>query len=429
MVIRLFVAKNKDENVMPTLLKHLTLTVILLSALLLSCVGGGERNSGETTVDLSKYKVTYSVFPGAYAENVLSNGWVYYAPIRSWKGGAVYISEVEAMTTYFDSAKILARENTKTGEIQTLNLSDISPIMGSSYTCGIDKDEQGNIYIVEIKGTIFKVNVDENNFSQSKVDVVILPFNEDWWYVNVLYYKGYIYITPMAHGFLSRIPVSDFSLPAVEYVDLTSIDPEATGYNGLTVDPKGFLWAAPNWNGNRRTGKVLRINSADFSLNGISIIDLALVSPLAQGYHGVCSNGDKVVFAPHWNEEIGCHANAAIIDINRPFDSAVIIDIGKYNDKIGATMNCTNIGENVLLFPYQKNTVNHDGGSYGIITVLNPTTLDLSFISLDIFPETKIGTYDGSFDGKTLFLSPYKSHVQGVESNDSRALKVTFDIK
>ncbi len=387
---------------------------------------------------VDKDAVAVTDLRGTFHENIICKGWVYYAPGYTWDISKPHIPLADQDVTI---SRMLVRQNIITGKVQTLDLSKIDAKVENFI--GIDKDSKDNIYMVSRKnGILVKIIVNEDNFSDSTIETVELPIPDGGYCMNVLYYKGFVYVSPMAHGIFVRVDVNNFSPSGIEIVDLASIDSEATGYQGLCAGSKGFIWAAPNWNGRHRHGKVLRINPNNFTERGVSIIDLTLVNPNARGYHGVCCNGDKVVLAPHCNEAVGMHTNCAIIDVNNPTpEGVVILDIGKYNDEVGGTINCENVGDDVWLFPYQRNSSVGGSESYGIITVLNPESGEISYLDLsDIYPGTKISPYDGSFDGKNMFLSPYKSHIESttwtpfsffpellgdkIESMDSRAYKI-----
>ncbi|MEW5979943.1 MAG: hypothetical protein AB1898_29455 [Acidobacteriota bacterium] len=397
-----------------------TLIQVLLLELLLSFSVASGACAAETLagVKITRYNrvtrtgrvdpaaVTVMRFPGSYGESVAYQDWIYFAPLHG---------------SGFDIPNsILVRRHAVTGEIQTLDLSTID---GRITTCiGVDADGLGNVYTVTRTGGIaIKLHVDDEKFEGSSATVLDLPIQGS--YTSVRFFNGFLYIAPMGHGLFLQVSGEEFSKASVKAIDVSTIDAGATGYNGMWVDRKGFLWAAPNWNGKVRTGKVVRIDSNHFTLASASIIDLAVINPEAKGYHGVCGTEEKVVFVNHANETSGSHRNVAVIDINRPsLDGVKIVDIGKHNDKIGGGINCESVGNRIWLFPYMRNTGDGSDGrmeGYGVITVLEPRTLEFVHLDLsDVLPGIKIIPYDGTYARGHMFLSPYKVYDSKISKDD-----------
>lgn len=366
----------------------------------------------------NKSNISYKQLPGSCHENVISEGWVYYAPGYAW-GADVCVPVTNRGIVY---NKKLTRRNIVTADIEMLDISKIDqPTDG---IIGIDKDDKGNVYLISASGVLLQIKVNNHRFQNSLVNTLKLPLNSGF-YVNVLYHNGYVYVAPMAHSLFVRVDCENFSQSGMEVVDLSATDPGATGFNGLCADPKGFIWAAPNWNGKRWTGKILRVDSNDFTSKGVNIIDLESLDSNARGYHGICCSKNSIVLSPHRNEN-GMHSNLAIIDINRPsLDGVAILNVSKNNSQIGGMIGCVSVNDAVWLFPAEAKNNSQNKSGYGIVTILNPMKKELKYLSLNnIFPEVIISPYDGSFDGKSIFFSPYKSYINGVEYFDSRAIKI-----
>lgn len=72
---------------------------------------------------VDKYVITSKRLPGTYGENVIYNGWVYYAPIFKFNG--IYINE-QQLPKFKNFRNIkLGRLHMHTGKIQVLDLSKV----------------------------------------------------------------------------------------------------------------------------------------------------------------------------------------------------------------------------------------------------------------------------------------------------------------
>lgn len=393
-------------------------------------------NQNQYTLGKESIKTFKSAYTLGNLENVKYGKYVYFAP---------------------NSNGILVRLNLETEEFQYFNLKKF--IKNKDATCiGIDVDENGHIYMVtRVEGTLIKVTVNNQRFDQSQLESLALPqvsemANKDFGrlYVNVLYDKGYIYISPIGHGDFIRVSTDTFSISSAEIVDVAQLDPEATGYHGIAVDNKGFLWAAPNHNGTKRIGKAVRIDTKNFSLSGTTIFDFEKINPNALGYNGVCYNSGKLVFAPHYNEKIGHNGLIAIVDANNPrLNTIKFIDAHKVNKNVGGMMSCVNVKNKVFILPYSKKHQKYHLefpfieriGSFPYLRlrkIIRPKSLPTGLIAVvDVKDEkVKIVDYFGSlhdddkilsqhavFDGKeNIILSPAVPSKNFIQLNISQLL-------
>jgi len=399
------------------------LTELNSIALLQILVKNYNGDSYKAVSDKLGLLVKYRCLPGAFCENTVYKSWVYYAPMSKWPlaGNKEPFSSPDKMTL----SGLLTRQSSKSSVVQTLDLSKINGSL--RFFIGIDNDDNGNIYLVTRNSNLLvKVEVNEYVFGSSKVEIVELPISQGGHWQNVLYYAGSVYVSSMGHSLFLRVDTSNFSDATIEVIDLAEIDPDALGYNGLCVDKKGFIWAAPNESKGVDNGKVLRIDPRNFTANGASTIDLSKIDPNLKGYHGTCSVGERVVFAPHSNSTELFHSKVVIIDINEPTIKGVtVFNAAEGNSNVGGMINCESVGNCVWFFPYLKNTEGNKFVGYGIITILNPETLDVFYLDMrDIFPASEIIPYDGGLGGRAVFLSPYKVVTDGIKYFDSRAVKI-----
>ncbi|MFH1283708.1 MAG: hypothetical protein ABII27_08595 [bacterium] len=358
--------------------------------------------------------ISHKKFQGCYCENIIYNGWVYYAPFRIWEWGNDYLPlDLERAK----SRSLLTRRNIDSGEIQYFDFG--SEKTKNSEFVGLAADGRGYVYLVALEQNIvLRIKVDDKCFGDSKIEEFKLDVSSGY-SGSLLVYDNYLYITFGSRKEAIRIDTLNFCHAGVEFLNVRKLDADAGGYAGICVDKKGFIWMAPSYNGGYYTGKIVRIDSSNFTLEGTSIIDLAKLNPNARGYHGVCYYDNYVYFVPHVNET-GPHSLLAVVDINKPnLEGTRIIDVAKYNDAAKGFINCEVVGKYIWMFPYAYNNSNQN-----LITVLD--TRNNSFFHLDIakyIPDAQLMFYDGSYDGKYMYLSPHKMlYVDGKEYWDCRAL-------
>ncbi|KAE9051751.1 hypothetical protein PR001_g1169 [Phytophthora rubi] len=145
-------------------------------------------------------------------------------------------------------------------------------------------------------------------------------------------------------GLVGRVDLRDFS--SVQYLNLTAID------SGLRGFMKGFayrqyVFLVPHRSsfydpmGPAQSGKVVRIDTRDFSLNGVSFLDLtaALRSQVPdfadtdlRGFNGGVVSGKYGFFVPYFN---GATFSGKVCRINLDkFDEVQTLDLTQLDSKL-----------------------------------------------------------------------------------------------
>lgn len=93
-----------------------------------------------------------------------------------------------------------------------------------------------------------------------------------------------------------RVNLANFSASGVSILDLANVDPALKGFNGGFTDGR-YAWLAPGLGGT----KAARIDLADFSPSGVTAVDFATLDPLLNGFFGGISNGRFGVFVPYYH--------------------------------------------------------------------------------------------------------------------------------
>ncbi|MBI5567969.1 MAG: hypothetical protein HY870_23935 [Chloroflexi bacterium] len=98
-------------------------------------------------------------------------------------------------------------------------------------------------------------------------------------------------------GKVARLDLQNFSVAGVTVLDLTTVDPTLIGFAGGFSDGH-YAYLAPE---TPFLSKVVRINLQDFSSTGVSVLDLAMVDPALKGFLGGFTDGRYGYFVPYRN--------------------------------------------------------------------------------------------------------------------------------
>lgn len=94
----------------------------------------------------------------------------------------------------------------------------------------------------------------------------------------------YGYFTPSQFGKVARVDLQNFSAGGVTVLNLGSIDPTLKGFSGFTDGRYGYL--VPGHNGTSWFGTIVRVDLRDFSVSGVTVLDLTTVSSDLRGFFG-----------------------------------------------------------------------------------------------------------------------------------------------
>lgn len=113
----------------------------------------------------------------------------------------------------------------------------------------------------------------------------------------------YVYVVPNTgatgnKGKVTRIDSINFTLTGISVLDLLAYDITLKMFIGGCVHGR-FLYLSPRYNGTADSGKMVRIDLSDFTISGIEVLDFENHSSNAIGYTGICKAGDFLYFAPN----------------------------------------------------------------------------------------------------------------------------------
>jgi hypothetical protein len=196
-------------------------------------------------------------------------------------------------------------QNFTTGGVTILNLQTFDSALAGFYG-GFTDGRYGYLYsYVNPTGPSGRIaRVDLHNFNAGGVAVLDLAsVDPDLVGLTGGFTDGrYGYVfgagaspTPL-NGKVARFDLVAFNASGVTVLDLASIDPGLKGFLGGFQDGRyGYL--VPYFNGAHH-GKLVRIDLADFSVSGVTVLDLATVDPALVGFGGGFTDGRYAWLAP-----------------------------------------------------------------------------------------------------------------------------------
>jgi hypothetical protein len=112
-----------------------------------------------------------------------------------------------------------------------------------------------------------------------------------------------------AHGKVARIDLANFTTAGVTVLDLATVDAGLVGFYGAFTDGR-YGYAVPFDNPAGPSGKIARIDLANFTSSGVTFLDMAAVDPALKGFVGSFTDGRYAWLPPYLNRK------AARLDLN-----------------------------------------------------------------------------------------------------------------
>jgi hypothetical protein len=241
---------------------------------------------GVSVLDLGGFDPTLKGFHGGFTDG----RYGYFVPFYN---GTAYSGKI---------ARVDLQNFSPTG-ISTLDLTQVGAALKGFYG-GFTDGRYG--YLVPAKdGSNYPgalVRIDLQNFTTSGVSLLNLTAIDS----GLFGFSGgftdgrYGYLVPMyfSGGKAVRIDLSDFSANGVTILDWTTIDNSLVGFSSGFTDGR-YGYYVPSWNSSSVPhGRVVRIDLNNFSLSGVTILDLTTVEPDLKGFGGGFSDGQYAYFVP-----------------------------------------------------------------------------------------------------------------------------------
>jgi hypothetical protein len=192
-------------------------------------------------------------------------------------------------------------QNFTTGGVTVLNLAAVDPDLVAFYG-GFTDGRYGYVfgtgYSTGENGKVARVDL--ANFTAGGVTVLDLAaINPALKSFSGGFQDGrYGYLVPYNngafHGNLVRIDLADFSVSGVTVLNVATVDASLAGFNGGFTDGR-YAWLVP-YNGT----KAARVDLADFTASGVRAVDFATIDPSLTGFAGGFANGKYGVMVPSY---------------------------------------------------------------------------------------------------------------------------------
>lgn len=112
----------------------------------------------------------------------------------------------------------------------------------------------------------------------------------------------YGYLVPYDNSKIVRIDLNDFTSGGVSSVNLASVDSDLKGFIGGFTDGK-FIYLVPNTNNSGTFGKLTRIDIQNFTVSGVTVLDLTSTHADLKGFRGGYTDGRYGFIVPYSNSK------------------------------------------------------------------------------------------------------------------------------
>ncbi len=247
--------------------------------------------------------------------------------------------------------------------------------------------------------------LDLQDFSPSGVSVL------DFSSLNLRSYYGgftdgrYGYLVPINDnagetnlGRLLRIDLQNFSLSGVTTLNLTDVDSRMDSFLGGFTDGR-YAYLAP------LDGLVTRVDLQNFTTDGVKIIDLTQINSALLDYVGGFTDGRYAYFIPHW---VSWHGNLVRIDLqNFSLTGVTVINLGIVDNELVAFSGGFTDGKYAYLVPGAA-------GKLARVDLQNFSLQGVSWINISAYDPTLRGFWGGFSDGHFGYLVPMQYYEDGI---------------
>lgn len=259
--------------------------------------------AGVTVLDLTTVDPTLIGFAGGFSDG----HYAYLAPETPLLSKVVRINLQDFSTT----------------GVSVLDLATVDPAL-KGFLGGFTDGRYG--YFVPYRNPSFfgkLVRVDLQNFAASGVTVLDLTSIDS----SLVGFAGgftdgrYGYIVPdrtsdfTYHGKFVRVDLQNFSTSGVTILDLTTVNPNLTGYRG-GVAIGGYAYIFPHYNSvSIGHGEIVRVDLQNFSVSGVTYLDTSLTDPGLKGFYGGFTDGQNIYLSPYASDDSTTQGKVARIQL------------------------------------------------------------------------------------------------------------------
>ena len=204
------------------------------------------------------------------------------------------------------------------------------------------------------------------------------------------------------HGRLVRVDLQNLTASGVTVLNLQSVDSALAGfYGGFTDGRYGYL--VPFYNTAGPSGRLVRVDLTNFTTGGVSVLNLAGVDPDLVSFYGGFTDGRYgYVFGTGYSPVTG---KVARIDLaNFTAGGVTVLDLATVNPALKGFIGGFQDGRFGYLIPYNNGT-NH--GNLVRVDLANFAASGVTVLDLATVDAALAGFNGGFTDGRYAWLAPY----------------------
>ncbi len=245
--------------------------------------------------------------------------------------------------------------------------------------------------------------LDLQNFSPSGVSVLDLSALGLKSFYGGFTDGRYGYLVPIKEGAtnlgrLVRIDLQDFTIAGVTALNLTAVDPRLDDFFSGFTDGR-YAYLAP------RDGLVTRVDLQNFTTDGVEILDLTQIDSALLDFVGGFTDGRYAYLVPYW---VSWHGHLVRIDLqNFSPPGVTVLNLGAIESELVAFSGGFTDGKYAYLVPSMT-------GKVARVDLQNFSPQGVSWINISAYDPTLRGFWGGFSDGRFGYLVPYYYNDDGL---------------
>jgi hypothetical protein len=220
-------------------------------------------------------------------------------------------------------------------------------------------------------------------------------------------------------GRIVRVNLDKFTLADTAAVDITAVDGNARGFAGGFTDGRyGYL--APYINAGGKHGRIARIDLQNFTTGGVTILDLQSINSALAGFWGAFTDGRYGYFIPIQNDS-GPHGKLVRVDLaNFTTGGVTVLDLAAMDPELVYMLSGFTDGRYAWL------VARGGKGKIARVDLSNFTTSGVSVLDLSTV-DASLVRFMGSFsDGRYGYILTYDTPTGGFAGKVARLDLVNF---
>ncbi len=208
-------------------------------------------------------------------------------------------------------------------------------------------------------------------------------------------------------GKVARVDLQNFTLDGVNVLNLADKDADLIGFCGGFSDGRYAYFAPNTTGGDRIVGKVARVDVQNFTLGGVTVLDLTQADTNLIGFIGGFTDGHYGYFVPNYFGRGAFHGHVARVDLqNFTKDGVTALDLTQRDQDLkgfagGFTDGRYGYFVPSALAPYAFN------GKVARVDLQNFTTNGVSVLDLSTANQGLKGFVGGFTDGRYGYFVPW----------------------